>query len=67
MLIVSDKDLKKFLNKKFKTIHITTTYSIVQKLLSMNFQVEIIPNFKTVLHKNILFHIHSNLFYKENI
>jgi len=60
MLVVNEKDLKKFLNKKFKTIRITTTQSIIKKLLLLNFQVEIIPNFKTILHKDILFHIHTN-------
>lgn len=61
MLVVNDSDLKNFLRKKFKTIRITTTYAIIRKLLSLNFQVEIIPNFKTVLHKDIFFHIHTNI------
>ena len=61
MLVVNEKDLQKFLDKKFKTIRITTTQSIIKKLLLLNFQVEIIPNFKTILHKDILFHIHTNL------
>ena len=61
MLVVNDTDLNILLHKKFKTIRIKTTYSIIKKLLLMNFIVEIIPNYKTILHKNILFHIHQDL------
>ena len=61
MLVVNDNDLNALLHKKFETVRIITTYSIIKKLLLMNFIVEIIPNYKTILHKNILFHIHANL------
>ena len=66
MLVVNDSDLQLFLKKKFKKIRITTTFAIIKKLLSLNFQVEIIPNFQTILHKDTFFHIHSNLFSEEN-
>ena len=52
MLVVNDTDLNILLHKKFKTIRIKTNYSIIKKLLLMNFIVEIIPNYKTILHKN---------------
>ena len=62
MLVVNDSDLNKFLKKKLKKIQITTTFAIIKKLLLLNFQIEIIPNFQTILHKDTFFHIHSNLF-----
>ena len=61
MLVINDTDLNALLHKKFKTIRIKTTYSIIKKLLLMNFIVEIIPNFQTILHKDTFFHIHTNI------
>ena len=61
MLVINETDLNRLLHKKFQKIQIKTTRAIVKKLLLMNFTIEIIPNFKTILHKNVLFHVYTNL------
>ena len=37
MLVINEKDLQKFLDKKFKTIRITTTQSIIKKIIIIKF------------------------------